>query len=293
MTDRVIVVGSINADIIAAVQERAGAGATVLATGLVRRSGGKGANQAAAAARAGADTRLIAAVGDDAEAEVQLAELVRDGVDVSAVAVVPGAATGLAFITVTPDGENSITVAAGANSTLHSDGVRRSLAEAAPALVVLQTEVPREVIEAVADWCHATSTRLIFNNGPFVPVSAVTLATADPLVVNEHEAKEVCTAHGAVATDDLAGDVARLTGARSVVVTMGDQGCEVVEGGRSSRVPAERAARVVDTTGAGDTFLGTLAAALVVGPSLAAAVGAATVAAAESVTWTGARPPRA
>lgn len=292
MTDRVIVVGSINADIIASVQERAGAGATVLATGLVRRSGGKGANQAAAAARAGADTRLIAAVGDDAEAEVQLAELVRDGVDVSAVTVVPGASTGLALITVTPDGENSITVAAGANSALHPDGVRRSLEAAAPALVVLQTEVPREVIEAVADWCRTNVTRLIFNNGPFVSVSAETLATADPLVVNEHEAKEVCAAHGAVATDDLAGDVARLTGARSVVVTLGDQGCQVVEGGRGSRVPAERAARVVDTTGAGDTFLGTLAAALVAGSSLAAAVGAAAVAAAESVAWTGARPPR-
>lgn len=292
MAERVIVVGSINADIIATVRARANAGETVLATGVARRPGGKGANQAAAAARAGADTRLIAAVGDDAEAGAQLAELERDGVDVSAVLVAPGESTGVALITVTPDGENAITVAAGANATLGPGAVRRALAEAEPALVVLQTEVPREVIEAVAGWCAMAGARLVFNNGPFVPVSAETLAAADPLVVNEHEAQDVCAAHGVAPTDDLAGTVARLTGARSVVVTLGGQGCQVVEGGRSTRVPAERAERVVDTTGAGDTFLGTLAASLAAGSTLGIAVGAAAVAAADSVSWVGARPPR-
>lgn len=292
MTNRVVVVGSINTDIIASVPERATAGKTVLATELVRRSGGKGANQAAAAARAGADTVLIAAIGDDADAAVQVASLVADGVDVSNVITIDGVSTGLAFITVTADGENAITVAPGANSALTVSAAIAGLDAASPSMVVLQTEVSTEVIEAVGTWCIRHDVRLILNDGPFVPLSAATLAVAHPLVVNEHEARQICATHEDLASDDLAIAVSGITRARSVVVTLGERGSQVAEGARVYLVPADRAVRVRDTTGAGDTFLGALAAALASGEELSDSVRQASAAAAESVAWMGARPPR-
>jgi len=291
MTDRIVVVGSINADIIATVPERAAAGKTVLVSGVERRCGGKGANQAAAAARAGAETVLIAAVGDDHDGEAQLAELVRDGVDVSAVLTLPGVPTGFAFITVTPDGENSITVAPGANAELTAEHALAALESAAPALVALQTEVSAEVVDVVGGWCAARGVRLVLNDGPVVPLSRATLAAAHPLVVNEHEAREICAAGREVAVDDLAAAVSDATGAQSVVVTLGDVGSQIAEGDRVRRVPAARAAVIRDTTGAGDTFLGTLAAGLAAGEDLVGAVRLASAAAAESVSWIGARPP--
>lgn len=292
MTNRVVVVGSINADIIASVPERPTPGKTVLASRIARRSGGKGANQAAAAARAGADTVLIAAVGDDAEAAVQLAELAYDGVDVSKIITISGATTGLAFITVTADGENAITVAPGANGSLTVPATLATLDAADPSMVVLQTEVSPEVIEAVAAWCRQNDVRLVLNDGPYVPLSAATLAAAHPLVVNEHEAREICAARANLTTDDLAVAVAEVTGARSVVVTLGERGSHVVEGASVYVVHAVPASLVTDTTGAGDTFLGTLAASLASGEPLPASVRRASAAAAVSVAWTGARPPR-
>lgn len=294
MSTSVIVVGSINADVIAAVPARAGAGETVLATGLVRRSGGKGANQAAAAARAGANTRLIAAVGDDPEGVVQRAELARDGVDVADVVTISGLPTGIAMIVVTPDGENSITVAAGANAVLDSETVIAALdAGARPTLVVLQTEVAVPLIESVAGWCLTNRVRYILNDGPYIELPARVLAGADPLVVNEHEARAVCLAGGIPAEDSgLALAVLRAAGARSAVVTRGSQGTQVATETQAIVVPPTPAAVLVDTTGAGDTFLGTMAAALVAGAELPAAVRAASVAASDSVSWHGARPPR-
>ncbi|QMU97362.1 ribokinase [Microbacterium esteraromaticum] len=292
MTGRVVVVGSINADIITSVRERPGGGRTVLATDIVRRAGGKGANQAAAAARAGAATILIAAVGDDAEAEVQLAELREDGVDVSRVRTVRGASTGLALITVTPDGENSIIVAAGANAELTQDHALAEIEGSDPAVVVLQTEVAIDLIEAVARWCRSRGVRLLLNDGPVVALGAETLAAADPLVVNEHEAREICGDPSGLGTDDIVRRLAEVTGAPSVVVTLGGQGGRIIDRGVEYSVPAERAPEVLDTTGAGDAFLGTLAAAIAEGEALRDAVRRATSAAAQSVSWIGARPPR-
>ena len=289
----VVVVGSINADIIAAVPERATEGKTVLASGAVRRSGGKGANQAAAAARGGAVTQMIAAVGNDAEGQAQLAELERDGVDVSRVQIVPGVPTGLAFITVTPNGENSITVVPGANATVDAQGVIDTLERGTrPALIVLQTEIEASVVDAVTAWADDHTVRVVLNDGPIIPLADRTLACADPLVVNEHEAAELCVARGVTIGEEQALDVSRATGARSVVVTMGAQGSQVTDGASVLVIPAQRASTVRDTTGAGDTFLGTLAAVLAAGEDLPEAVHQASIAAAESVAWSGARPPR-
>ncbi|MGB4778774.1 PfkB family carbohydrate kinase, partial [Microbacterium sp.] len=242
-------------------------------------------------ARAGAPTLLVAAVGTDAEGAEQVEELRRVGVDVSEIVVVPGP-TGMAFIAVTPEGENAITVVPGANGALTAAHAVEVLGRTDPGVVVLQTEVSAAVISAVAAWCTAARTRLILNDGPTIPLPASTLAAADPIVVNQHEARSIIgAASESTLPAGLAREVQRATGARSVVVTMGADGSEVAEPGGVYSVPAVLADEVVDTTGAGDTFLGTLASALAKGAELSAAVAAATAAAAESVGWLGARPP--
>lgn len=290
----VIIVGSINVDLVASVPHRAAAGETVLASELVRLAGGKGANQAAASARAGAPTRLIAAVGNDADGAQQRATLRDEGVDVTDVRTISGAATGTAFISVTPDGENSITVVAGANSALTSETVI-PLLRATPdgALVVLQTEVTPQLITDIAHWCRNKDVRYVLNNGPFVSLPRPVLAGANPLVMNEHEARMLCDGAGVETTaDSLARGALKASGAHAVVVTMGADGIQLATGAVDTIIPATSARSVVDTTGAGDAFLGTMAAALSSGQSLPQSVRAASIAAAESVSWHGARPPK-
>ncbi|WP_436789649.1 PfkB family carbohydrate kinase [Yinghuangia sp. YIM S10712] len=289
MDIEVIVIGSINADLITEVRRRPAGGETVLAVGLKNRPGGKGANQAAAAARAGASTALLGAVGEDPLGAAQLHALAAAGVDVTRVSTVPGADTGMAFITVTPDGENTIVVAGGANTLLDADTVRRRLAGTSAAIAVLQTEIAAAAVDSAAAWAQDNGIRVVLNNGPCADLTAETLAVADPLIVNEHEAAELCRP-AKPSDDSLAFDVLKTTGARSVLVTLGGNGVQLATAdtlASLSAVPVE----VVDTTGAGDAFVGTVAARLAKGETLETAAHTATRAAAEAVTWNGARPP--
>jgi ribokinase len=288
----VVVIGALNVDLIASVDRRPAGGETVLATGLRRRPGGKGANQAAAAARAGATVSLIGAVGADLDGAEQVAELERAGVAVTRIQAVEGVPTGAAFITVTPDGDNSIVVAAGANGELRPDDTVSALAAAAGrrTVVVLQTEVPSRVIDAAARLCAQQGVRFVLNDGPAAALAAATLAGADPIVVNEHEAREVCGAVQPPPGVELARAVRAATKARSAVVTLGAAGVQVATPRQEVTLPAVRPAEVVDTTGAGDAFVGTLAARLAAGDDLIAAVREATGAASLAVTWPGARP---
>jgi ribokinase len=287
----VVVVGAVNVDLTAAVARRPGGGETVLATGLQRRPGGKGANQAAAAARAGAAVWLIGAVGADPDGAGQIAELDRAGVATAYVRAIEGVPTGAAFISVTPDGENSIIVAAGANSELRPEDVTSALASIAAegAIAVLQSEVPGPVIDAAAHACVQRGTRFVLNNGPVAILHAATLVAADPIVVNEHEASELCGPHPALNRRELAREVRAATGARSVIVTLGADGALLAAAEHDAAIPAP-AAHVVDTTGAGDAFVGTLATRLALGDDLGAAASKAVYAATTAVTWPGARP---
>lgn len=292
----VMVVGAVNADFVAAVGRRPAGGETVLAAAMRRRCGGKGANQAAAAARAGAVTAFVGAVGDDPTGAEQIAELSRLGVDVSNVRVCAGVETGMAFVTVTPEGENSIVVAAGANGELRAGDVVAAMASvSAGTVVVAQTEIGASVIDAVAVLCLRRGARFVVNTGPSLRLAPETLAAADPIVANEHEARDLCgVADGA--TDGLEpGNLARAvlaaTRARSVVVTLGAAGALIATPTMHAAVPAVPA-RVVDTTGAGDAFVGSLAARLSRCADLVEAAQAAAAAAAEAVTWHGARPAR-
>ncbi|MEU3886190.1 ribokinase [Streptomyces sp. NPDC029041] len=276
-----LVVGSANADLVIAVERRPGAGETVLGSDLAVHPGGKGANQAVAAARLGARTALLARVGDDAHGRLLLDSQREAGVDTVGV-LVGGAPTGVALITVDPSGDNSIVVSPGANGRLTPEDVRAAGCLFQGSKVVsAQLEIPLEtVVEAVRNL--APGSRFVLNPSPPRPLPSQVLAACDPLIVNEHEAKVIL---GDSAVGDTPEDWARILlakGPRSVVVTLGGQGALVASSEGVSRVPAVKV-DAVDTTGAGDSFTAALAWRLGAGESLAEAaayavrVGAATV----------------
>ncbi|MEU6521887.1 ribokinase [Streptomyces sp. NPDC046924] len=283
-----LVVGSANADLVIGVERRPDAGETVLGSDLTVHPGGKGANQAVAAARLGARTALLARVGDDAHGRLLLDSQREAGVDTVGV-LVGGAPTGVALITVDPSGDNSIVVSPGANGRLTPDDVRAagSLFHAAK-VVSTQLEIPLETVEEVARTL-APDSRLVLNPSPPQLLPSEVLAVCDPLILNEHEAK-VILGEGARAGEEPE-DWARLLlakGPRSVVVTLGGEGSLVASSDGISRIPPVKV-RAVDTTGAGDSFTAALAWRLGLGESLADAAAYAARVGAVTVTREGAQ----
>lgn len=254
----VVVVGSVNRDVVARVTRIPGPGETVLGTDLARTSGGKGANQAVAAARAGgAAVAFVGAVGDDPDGEVLRRNLADDGIDVSGLETVPGP-SGTALISVSADAENAIVVVPGANGARDRlTPAQRRLVEGARVLVT-QLEVPVElVLDAAA--ARADGALHVLNGAPSAPLverADDVLPTVDVLIVNEHEALDITGA--SEIEEALAALSSRVP---AVVVTLGAAGCLVVAAGERHRIEAFRA-RAVDTTGAGDTFCGMFAASL-------------------------------
>lgn len=286
----VLVVGSANADLTVRVERRPGAGETVLGTDLMESAGGKGANQAAAAARLGGRTALLARVGGDAFGELLLSAQRDAGTDVAPVIVDEAARTGTAMIIVSPDGDNSIVVSPGANAALTpADVAAAADVIAASSVVSLQLEIPMESVRAAAAAAEDTGTRVVLNPSP-APEAALApelLAVADPLVVNEHEARQLSGL-----TDGTPGEWAhalRERGARSVVVTLGGEGALVLDASGVTEVPGVRV-KAVDTTGAGDAFTGALATRLARGDALPDAARFAVRVGAAAVTKPGAQP---
>ncbi len=285
----VVVLASLNADLVVAVDARPAGGETVLGGDLVVHPGGKGGNQAAAAALAGADVRVVGRVGDDAYGPMLREALAAAGADVSGVVTTPSRASGVALITVTPDGENSIVVASGANDAVSPDDVT-DLGGAGVAVV--QLEVPLAAVVALAERCAAAGTRLVLNAAPprdDVPASV--LAVCDPLVVNAHEAAAL-TGRPVPEDADAAARVAAALqdlGCRSVVLTLGGAGAVVRDASGTWRVSAPPVERVVDTTGAGDCLVGTLAARLAAGDDLPTATADAVRTATQAVLRAGAQ----
>ena len=283
-----LVVGSANADLVIGVERRPGAGETVLGSDLAVHPGGKGANQAVAAARLGARTALLARVGDDANGRLLLESQQGAGVDTAGV-LVGGAPTGVALITVDPSGDNSIVVSPGANGRLTPEDVRA----AAPLLhasrvVSAQLEIPLEsVVEVVRQL--PSGTRFVLNPSPPRELPAEVLAACDPLIVNEHEA-QVILGGGAIG-DDPAEWARELlaSGPKSVVVTLGSEGALVASAdGDVVRVPSVKV-DAVDTTGAGDSFTAALAWKSGEGATLAEAAAYAARVGAVAVTRRGAQ----
>jgi ribokinase len=269
----VLVVGSVNADLVDRVARRPAAGETVLGSDLATYPGGKGANQAVAAARLGGRVAFLGRAGTDGQGDFLREALRGDGVDIAHLITTPGP-SGVALITVGPEGDNSIIVSPGANGRVTEEDVTAAAPLFAAASVVsLQMEVPLDAVLAAARAAEAAGARVVFNLSPPAAVPDELLALCDPLVVNEHEA-------AFLGASDPAGLLAR--GPRSVVITKGADGAVVADGESVTEVPSPRV-EVTDTTGAGDAFAGALSWRLAQGDDLAAAarfaarVGAAAV----------------
>ena len=285
----VLVAGSLNLDLVGRAPRIPGPGETVLGSTLARFQGGKGGNQAVAAARLGARVRFFGAVGRDAAGDELLAGLAAEGIDATGVVRVE-APSGAALITVSAAGENAITVLPGANLLAPGPGpgAPGEAPDGAPGhdrawdgarLLVLQMEIPPAANRAWAEAARARQVPVLLNAAPAGAEAVALLPLVDLLLVNEGELAQLCA---------LAGCGEAALGPAAVVTTLGERGVRLRHRGREWAVPG-RAVDIVDTTGAGDTFVGALAAALAAGRTLAAAAVEANAAAALSCTRAGAR----
>ncbi|MBT0566635.1 ribokinase [Williamsia sp. CHRR-6] len=281
--NQIVVVGSVNLDVVLDVDRLPRAGETVIARGVRTNLGGKGANQAAAARISAGGVTFVGRVGAD-DAGVRLRdELSAAGVHVDLLAQAPGVPSGVAYIQVGA-GDNTIVVASGANATFTELAPAEVDAVRAATVVVCQLEIPDPVVEQVA---QVASGRLVLNAAPARPLPDAVTSRCDPLVVNETELAEFTgTDTGSVESVLVAAQTMRAQGVRSVVVTLGGAGAVWVDAGGSGHHRAS-AVPVVDTTGAGDLFVGTLAAQLAAGAPLSTAVSVGTAVASLSVTRPG------
>jgi len=284
----ITVFGSINVDLVLRVAAHPRPGETVTGAEQTQVSGGKGANQALAAARAGAMVRLVGAVGNDDLAGRALSELAVAGVDLAHVARRNGA-TGLAVIVVDAKGENAIVVAPGVNRAVTAE--QAAAIDFAPGdTLMLQLEVPYPEGRVLAERAAEQGGRVILSVAPFAPLSPNDLAPATILVMNQHEAGALCR-HLGIGANDAEDTVRRLASAfgRTVIATLGADGAVAAVEGGIIRVPALRVTPV-DTTGAGDAFAGVLAARLDAGADLRTAMAAAAAAGSLATTKPGAQP---
>jgi ribokinase len=277
---RVTVVGSVNTDLVVVAERLPAPGETVTGGSFERHGGGKGANQAVAAARLGAHVTLVGAVGTDPFGEEALELLEREGIDTSALARLD-APTGVALINVDAAGENQIAVASGANAELDPGAVERAVRAAGGGVVLLGHEVPEAAVLAGA---RAATGTLVLNPAPVRRLPAELAALGPILTPNAGEARALS---GEEDPEAAARALAARTGA-PVLVTLGADGVLVLDGGAAERLPAP-SVTAVDTTGAGDAFNGALAVALAEGRPLRDAAAFAVAAAALSTRAAGAR----
>lgn len=285
----IVVVGSINADLSVTVARHPNPGETLLGTGGGISAGGKGANQAVAAARLGAEVTLVGAVGRDAYAEPALRHLREAGVDLSAVAET-GQVTGLAVITVDVAGENTIIVVPGANATVDATYVTAHAELIGQAeIVLLQGEIPAD---GFAEAVRLARGRVVVNLAPVIDVDARALLRADPIMANEHEAGLLLEQLGAGISSDIPEELVSAlldAGFPSVVLTIGARGALVGDASGLTKIPTPRITPV-DTVGAGDAFAGAFVARLVAGDDLVTASRHAARVGAFAATGHGAQP---
>lgn len=290
-TSRLTVLGSINVDHIMNIAQFPAPGETVIGKQYQTAFGGKGANQAVACGRSGADITFIACVGDDAIGAEILAQLQRDRIHTAAVSVVPEAATGVAMIFVNKDGENVIGISAGANAALTPEyfAPYKGLVEQSDALL-MQLESPLETVIAAAAAAKNHQTKVILNPAPARELPDSLLKLVDVITPNETEAEKLT---GISVSDETgaakAAQVLHDKGIEQVLITLGSRGVWLSVNGEGRRIPGFKV-NAVDTIAAGDTFNGAYVTALLEGKTADDAVRFAHAAAAIAVTRRGAQP---
>jgi ribokinase len=283
MTARVAVLGSANMDLVVSVPRAPERGETVSGTAFRTLPGGKGSNQALAAQRAGGQVRFLGAVGDDSHGAQIRALLAADGVDVSGLATMDEP-TGTAHIVVDDAGENSIVVVPGANATLRSLHDRHREAIASADVLLLQLELPLGIVVEAAGFARAQGVRAILTPAPAIPLPAGLFADVDLLVPNQHEAAILA----GTSDPDAAGRALNTRGC-DVLVTLGAAGSRFYPAGSGATLDLPAfTVPVVDTTAAGDSFVGAFAVASVEGGDVRSAVRFASGAAALTVGRVGA-----
>lgn len=284
---RVLVGGAINTDLVATVTRAPEAGETVTGQGFAIFGGGKGANQAVAAARSGADVALIGAVGQDDFGTARRADLAQDGIDLAWVQTTGDAASGVALITVESGGENRIAYIPGAVATVVQETALQAVQAVRPGVVLAPNELPKATLLELFATAMEQGATVIFNAAPDPEEGRGLLPLVDVLVVNEGEGAAIAGLSGEVTIQQVVQGLAGL-GSKRIALTCGAAGVIGIEEGQLFAVHGVNV-EVVDTTGAGDTFCGALAASIAEGLTFRQAVERAVLASALSVTKAGAQ----
>ncbi|BBI36432.1 ribokinase [Cohnella abietis] len=290
MSAQIVVVGSLNMDMVVSLNHRPERGETVLGSGFFMNAGGKGANQAVAARKLGATVAMIGKLGEDLFADQLLNNLEQIGVDCSGIEKIKGEATGVAFVTLDPEGDNSIVVAPGANLRLTPDDVRKQeeLIKQAKLLMV-QLEIPLETVKEAIAIARKHKVPVLLDPAPAQPLSEDLLSLVDYIVPNE---KEIAQLTGIDVYDQLTAKLAAVEllrkGVSTVYAKLGEKGIVVVNANSTSFVDSYKV-KAVDSTAAGDAFAGAVGAAIVSGKDIWAAAKFASAIGAITVTSKGAQ----
>jgi len=290
MTLRIVVVGSANTDFVLTVPALPSHGETVLGDQFRVVRGGKGANQAVAAARLGADVTLVARLGTDSFGDESLAAYRREGIHTDFIVQDPDIHSGVALIMVNAQGENLIGVGPGANNHLSIENVQAATTAIQEAdCVLLQLEVPLGVVQAAAEIARRSGVRVILNPAPARKIPPEILEAVDYLTPNETEAAILAGQNPSDIGQGTLPELASILGVPNLVVTLGSRGACIVQNGQTTLVPPFPI-KPVDTTASGDAFNGALAVALARGEDLFQAVRSANAAGAMTATRHGAQP---
>lgn len=287
---KILVIGSSNMDLVIQADHFPRPGETIIGGNFSMIPGGKGANQAVAAARLGGKVALVAQVGDDLFGQANLDNYQREGIDIANVERHPDVPTGVALISVDKSGENTIIVASGANAEMGINNLERAsmLFEWAD-VVLLQLEIPLEVVTEAARMAKAQGKKVILNPAPARSLPAELLENVDIITPNETEAEFLTgISVSDISSAALAAARFNASGVQKVIITLGENGAFLADGNTEEIIPTQRV-KAVDTTAAGDTFNGALAVSLGRGESMNAAVTFALKAATLSVQRLGAQ----